>query len=345
MPLCDVCRAREAVVYQRHTGRRLCRECFIEDIVERVRREVSRYSMFSERDRVLLAVSGGKDSFVLLDVMTRIHDVSRLGAVTVVEGIRGYNREEDIERLRRHARAHGIDLLVVTVRELSGYTIDELVERSFSRGLKISPCTFCGIYRRRGVNQVARSLGYDKVATAHNLDDEVQTLVINILRGDETRLSMIHPLRPRASERFVPRVKPLRKIYEYETARYAYLRGFSPQTLECPYLELAPSLRSRVRDILYKLEEERPGALLSILEEYDRLYENIARESSMRLSTCVLCGEPTSPGRSLCKACELLVKTGLVDIDRSGPLARGPLPGPTKSLVGPGQVSRGYGGH
>ncbi|NAZ13272.1 MAG: TIGR00269 family protein [Desulfurococcales archaeon] len=312
MVKCDICGLREAVVYQRHTGRRLCKECFFKDVLERVLNEVKRYEMFKDNDKIMLAVSGGKDSYVLMNIMTQIHDPSKLGAVTIVEGIKGYNRVEDLDQLRAYAKDHGIDIVVVSVKELSGYTVDEMVENSIGKGLKISPCTFCGIYRRRGINLVARSLGYDKVATAHNLDDEVQTLVINMLRGDEARLIMLHPKRRRFSELFVPKIKPLRKIYEYETARYAYLKGYKPQIYECPYLNMMPSLRSKIRDVLYRLEEERPGSLLKLLEEYDKLFEKEVEEREVKLNTCIICGEPTSPGRRVCKACELLIKTGLL---------------------------------
>ncbi|MEZ0290061.1 MAG: TIGR00269 family protein [Sulfolobales archaeon] len=315
--VCDVCRSREAVVFQKHTGLRLCRECFIRDVEKRVLNEIKRFKMFLDNERVLLALSGGKDSFVLLDILSKTHDTSKLGGVTVVEGIRGYNRIEDLEQLKNIARERGVELHIVHVKDLAGYSVDELVERSREKNLKISPCTFCGIYRRRGINRVARELGYDKVATAHNLDDEVQTLFINLLRGDENRIITLHPLRNNPSELLVPRVKPLRKIYEYETARYAYLKGYKPQEVECPYLSLTPSLRARIREILYVLEEERPGILLKILEEYDKLYEERALKTRVNLWTCEICGEPTNPGRKICKSCELLIRVGLIAINRS----------------------------
>ena len=314
MVKCDRCGFREASIYQRHSGERLCRECFLEDVRNRVLREIKRWNMISPGDKVLLALSGGKDSFVLLDLLSEIHDPSKLGGVTVVEGIEGYNRLEDLERLKRIARDRGVDLHITSFRELSGYTLDEMVKRSDEAGLKISPCTFCGIYRRRGINYVARIHGYDKVATAHNLDDEAQTLLINILRGDIPRIVTLHPLRRNPSELFVHRVKPLRKIYEYETAIYAKIKSYTPQVVECPYLELRPSLRARIRDILYALEEIRPGTLLRLLEEFDELLIQEVSKTRVSLGVCRICGEPTSPGRDICKACELLIKTGLLSI-------------------------------
>ncbi len=312
MSICDICGVREATIYQRHSGKKLCPVCFINDVMGRVSREIKRYNMFNSNDRILLALSGGKDSFVLLDIMSQIHDPSKLGGVTVIEGIEGYNRAEDIERLRIYARERSIDLHITSIKELSGYSLDEIVKKSFERNLKISPCTFCGLYRRRGINHVARLYGYDKVATAHNLDDEAQTIIINILRGDLIRLATIHPLRRNPSDLFIHKIKPLRKIYEYETAIYAKIKGYKPQIVECPYLDLMPSLRARIREILYLLEEERPGILMRILETFDDLFIDEVGKTSIRLGICRVCGEPTSPGRNICKVCELLLRIGLV---------------------------------
>jgi len=96
---CAMCGQRDAVVMQRHTGRALCRECFVNDIVSRVKKEVKSFNMFSASDRLMIAASGGKDSYVLLDVVLKLHDPSKVGVITIVEGIEGYNRSEDVEKV------------------------------------------------------------------------------------------------------------------------------------------------------------------------------------------------------------------------------------------------------
>ena len=171
----------------------------------------------------------------------------------------------------------------------------------------ISPC----------LKNLARNFGNDKVATAHNLDDEVQTILINIMRGDLERLHMNHPRRPRASRLFVEKIKPLRRIYEWETAKYAYLADYKPQEVECPYLEHFPSLRVRVRDMLYRLETSSPGIMLRLIEWFDKAFDPSRVPRRVELSECSICGEPTSPGRSVCKSCELQLKSlGEVRIQR-----------------------------
>lgn len=315
---CDVCGQRKAVVLQRHTGRALCKECFIEDVIARVRNEVSKYKMFTERDSLLLALSGGKDGFVLLDVLLKIHDPRHLGIITVVEGIRGYDRREQVSWVRDIAREYGIEHYMIPIKDYVGHDLSELVTLAEEKGVRVSPCTFCGIIRRRVMNSLARELGYDRVVTGHTLDDEAQTALMNILRGDVLRLVQSHPAGPVLSRRFVRRVKPLRKIYEVEIAAYSYLKGFKFQELECPYITQMPTLRAWLRQHLYKLEWRSPGSLLRFLTIVDDLVKKLIPEYSSlpELPRCVRCGEPTAYGRKYCKLCELLLALGVEEVPR-----------------------------
>ncbi|MEM1686957.1 MAG: TIGR00269 family protein [Zestosphaera sp.] len=310
---CVVCGLRDAVVMQRHTGRVLCRDCFIKDVISRVEREIKKFHMFSDNDRLLIAASGGKDSYVLLDIILRLHDPSKIGVVTIVEGIEGYNRLEDVEKVRRLANVNGVDVIVLTLKDYVGYNLTELVSLGFNKDIRVSPCTFCGVLRRKAINEVARDLGFTKVLTAHNLDDEAQTIILNILRGDLFRLVQILPNGPMLSKLFVRKVKPLRKIYEEEVAIYAHLIDYEFQTTDCPYLRYFPSLRAKIREYLYKLEKEKPGALLNLIERIDAiLAKHVSRYVNYpELPRCAICGEPAAYGRNYCMACELLTILGV----------------------------------
>lgn len=282
-------------------------------MTSRALHEIRRFNMFEDGERLLLALSGGKDSFVLLDVISSIHNTSKLGVITIVEGIPGYNREEDFLWIRRRCAELGVDYIKTSFKEFTGYDLRDLVALSKDIGVDVSPCTFCGMFRRRIVNTYARELGYDKVLTAHNLDDEAQTALINILRGDIGRLIQSHPKGPKLSDLFVRKVKPLRKVYEWENAIYAYLKGFKFQAMECPYITSEPTLRAKVRSYMYRLERVRPGTLLNFLNFIDDVIVRYVEEfhKMPHLPTCVKCGEPTAFGRELCKTCELLSKLGL----------------------------------
>ncbi|PUA33553.1 MAG: TIGR00269 family protein [Zestosphaera tikiterensis] len=310
---CVVCGVKEATVYQRHTGMALCRDCFMEDIIKRVSNEVKRFDMFNERHKLMLAVSGGKDSYVLLDVILKLHDPSRVGVVSIVEGIEGYNRAEDLVRVKGLASKHGVDVVVISLKDYVGLSLSEIVSMSREKSINVSPCTYCGVLRRKAINEVARDLGYDRVLTAHNLDDEVQTALLNVLRGDLFRLVQLHPKGPLLSSLFVRKVKPLRKIYEEEIAVYAHIIGYEFQTTDCPYLRFQPSLRARLREYLYRLERKNPGTMLKFLNTLDEFLEKYLSKyvSYPELPKCLNCGEATAYGRKYCMACELLMNLGV----------------------------------
>jgi len=311
--ICDVCKSREAVIYQPHTGRNLCKECFINDVRERVKREAEKQGI-TKANKVLLAVSGGKDSLTLADALASFVDPKRLIAFNIVEGIQGYNREDQAKKLNKYLSDLGIELISTSFKAEVGFTLDEMVSSAKGKGLNVSACTFCGGFRRKLINNAGREVKADLVATGHNLDDEAQTIVINLLRGDVKRIIRVGDVPVKLSDKFVLRVKPLRKVYEWETTMYAYYKGFEFQEVECPYISSRPTLRARVRDLLYALEVMRPGSLLNIVEEFDRVAEEFRRKSEMKeLPSCKICGEPTSYGREICKNCELLIKSGLLN--------------------------------
>ena len=309
--LCTRCGKREAVFYQRHTGERLCRECFVEDLESRVLDQIRRYNMISPGDKILIGISGGKDSYTLLHLLAHIHPPSKLIGVMINEGIKEYNREDVFSYLSNVCRELGIDCIVTSIKKELGYSVDEFVMlqlKKFGR-YEISACTYCGIARRRILNKYARMFGVNKVATGHNLDDEVQTYLINIMRGDVMRLIQLHPLSATHSPKLIKRIKPLRAIYEYETAFFAYINNFRFQETECPYITQLLTLRSKVRELIKEIEKRYPDIQLKFLQFIDMSVEPLVKTrniESITLPLCSQCGEPTSPNRSLCKFCEII---------------------------------------
>lgn len=312
MYICDNCKTRSAIFFQRHTDRRLCKECLEADIITRVREQVTRYSMINSSDTVAVGVSGGKDSYILLYILTQIMPISKIIGITIDEGILGYSRREVFENVKNFCKNLGIECIYVTMREALGYSVDDFmklyleIQRENPTVTPLSACTYCGIARRRILNIYARQVGATKVATGHNLDDEVQTYIINILRGDIIRLVQLHPLSKTHNPKLIKRIKPIRSIYEYETSFYAYILKYPYQEYECPYIEARPTLRVKVRELLYEIEKTHPGVQLKLLEFLDNWIQHLINTQIASLPLCKLCGEPTSPGRDICKFCELI---------------------------------------
>jgi len=306
--LCVRCGSK-AVYYSPHSGHRFCAKCFIRSIERRVRSTINRYKLLEPNDRILVAISGGKDSQVLLTILSKIErrfPQVAMTALAVDEGVPGY-RNFGLKRCRELCEELGVELVVTSFKELFGYTLPEIVSLAEKRGVGLKACTYCGILRRRAINIKAKELGATKVVTGHNLDDEAQTALMNLLRGDALRLLRLGPKPIEEYPGFIPRVKPLRYIPERDITFYAYLKGFPFYEVECPYVRA--SLRDELRFILNDIEGRHPGTKYAIVRAVDKL-SALGVKVKVKVKSCKYCGEPTT--RDVCRACELLESIGVV---------------------------------
>ena len=297
---------KPAIIYQKYSGLHLCEAHFIADIERKVKKTMRKQSMILYGDTIAVALSGGKDSSALLYMLKEIifHDRNDLKffAIAVDEGIKEF-RSVTLQNAERIAKQLEIDLFIFSFADVFGFTMDEIVAKGFDQ----APCTFCGVLRRRILDVKAKELGATKVVTAHNLDDEVQTILINYLRGDIGRLGRTQGSR----SEFVPRVKPLRDVYEKEVALYALVTGIAVPTIHCPYASL--SFRSSVKSMLNELERKHPGTKYSVLRGYARVSGLLpSLQTEQKLLRCELCGEASAS--RICKACEIIGKMNRANI-------------------------------
>jgi uncharacterized protein (TIGR00269 family) len=304
--VCDVCGRREAFFFRPYSGVSLCRRCLTESVEEKVRATVVKCGMFEFDDTIAVAVSGGKDSVSLLHVLARLekkHPRARLVAVTVDEGIRGY-RDEALKIASENCGKLGVKNVVVSFKELFGYTLDDMVGRLKQKGMEgETPCAWCGVLRRRALNVVARRVKADKLATAHTLDDEVQTILLNILHGDVLRIAREKPVTDEVHPKLVRRIKPFCEVPERESSLYAYIRGVRFQSTPCPYASEA--LRNDARLMLNRMEEKHAGIKFTVFKSIEKIrpaLEDVARKEG--LGVCSECGEPTTD--KVCRTCQML---------------------------------------
>jgi uncharacterized protein (TIGR00269 family) len=266
--------------------------------------------MFDFDDRIAVAVSGGKDSISLLHIlakMERQHPEASLVAVTVDEGIKGY-RDEALQIAAANCQALEIEHHLVSFKNLHGFTLDQLIEKAQRKGGKeLTSCAYCGVLRRRALNVAAREVEADKIATAHTLDDEVQTVLMNIFRGDLSRLAKEKPVTEEVHPRFVQKVKPFCEIPERESTLYAYVKNIQFQNTPCPYASEA--MRNDIRTMLNRMEEKHAGTKHTVFKLLERVRPALAEAAEKdEFQECVECGEPASSG--LCRTCELLRQLG-----------------------------------
>uniref|UniRef100_A0A7J3X655 TIGR00269 family protein n=2 Tax=Thermofilum pendens TaxID=2269 RepID=A0A7J3X655_THEPE len=297
---CFVCGGR-ASVYVSYLGEYLCSYHFVEYFERRVKATLTWFRLVEPGDRVAVAVSGGKDSLTTLYLMRKFSEEMgfEVFGIAVDEGIAGY-REYKLEALRSLAREIGVDVHIATFRELFGLTLDEAVAVLGERGLKVKPCTVCGVFRRYALNRAARELGATKLATGHNLDDEVQVFAMNLVKAHVDGIVREGLATEPAGERLVPRIKPLYFIPEKEVLAYTLIRGIRTPFVECPYIVHA--LRHPMRHWLNEIEDEEPGTKYRVLAVKE-LFRNILPPPPKEMMLCRVCGEPTS--HPVCRACEL----------------------------------------
>ncbi len=274
---CSLC-TEKAVID--HPAR--CEKHFIEGFEERVWETVERFELIKENERICVAASGGKDSLALLHVLSQRHPIE---ALAVDEGIPGY-REKTLEDLRRFCDERGIPLRVVTFEDLGAKPL-------YAQDLE-RPCATCGVLRRKALLSHNTA---DLIATGHNLDDECQNILMNLLRNNEHLLARLGP-RTAPNKRMAARIKPFYLTPEREVRAYCLLKGITTNFVECP--NAAESFRWRVNEALARLEAEKPGSKRRIVERFlSQRYEDGRIER-----TCERCGGPASG--KLCKACTLV---------------------------------------
>ena len=301
MPVCSRCGGKPYYT-RKYSGETLCVSCFADSIVEKTRKTVSKYKMISPGDRVAVAVSGGKDSLSLLRVLTGLYGSRRttITAISVDEGVEGY-RDEALDHAKTLTKELGVEHLVVSYRELFGFSLDEALNWEDER--EISSCSFCGVFRRRAIDEAASRMKASVVATAHNLDDYIQTFMLNLMHGDVPRLGWLDP--SYADGTFpVRRVKPFMEIYEEEVALYAFQAGIPFQSVSCPYMH--EGLRSEVRDYLNSMEAGHPGIKNVLLRSSLDVISRYAHTSDKQVVPCTSCGKPSSNGT--CNVCRMKAK-------------------------------------
>ena len=301
MIACDRCR-EPAVYLSRRDGVHLCGAHLMEQVEAKTAGMLASYTL-ADDERIAVALSGGKDSTVLLWLLNLLLGdgaADRLVAITVDEGIRGY-RDETLAAAQHLTQRLGINHIIVSFQDLFGADLDSLLTGNQERA-----CSVCGVYRRQALQQAAVETGAGVLATGHCLDDEAQSVLMNYLRGDLTRIAGPQP----EGTGYIPRIKPLGRVSEREVVVYGMVATLLSPLPECPYTVHA--LRAEVRRALGVLEYRFPGTMLRIVEgEADLKRKVSGMVPPSVLSRCSHCGAPCSG--TLCQRCKI---EGL--LDRSG---------------------------
>lgn len=298
---CDACE-NEAAYVRKYSGQALCPGCFSASIERKAAKTISRYNMIRHGDTVAVGVSGGKDSLALLRVL---HGMSasrgfHVTAVTIDEGIPGY-RDEALGIVRRYCGELGVECMAYPYSDLFGMTLEGALEAR--GGEKASSCSICGTLRRRALDVAAADIGADAVATGHNLDDALQTFLINMTSGDTTKIGWTHPGSGSGSPR---RIKPFCEIYESEIVFYAFTNGIPFQSEPCPHMN--EGIRTEIREFLNSLEDDHSGIKNSMHQSVLRMAGIIRESVQKEARSCYKCGSRCTG--DICSVCSTIARLG-----------------------------------
>ena len=301
MVKCYKCLVEEASVWIPYAKLYYCKKCFNAFLLKRVKETIEKYKMFNLNDRVGVAISGGKDSAVLLYTLKKAFPDVDFIPFHINLGIENYS-ENCLKKAEEITKMLDLDLFVYDLRKEKGFGIDDFKKTRYKRKL----CSVCGIIKRQVFNEVAEKIGVDVLATGHNLDDLVEIMFSNFLAGNFEQLIKLKPVILPFHPKLVKKVKPLFRIPESEIALYALFNNLPVREVECPHVVGSRLLkRKKLLEIFSKENPSFKYQLLSVfLKKLIPILEE--KEKEKVFTTCEICGFPAST--KICGSCRRIIE-------------------------------------
>jgi uncharacterized protein (TIGR00269 family) len=298
---CDRC-TNEAIAHLPHGPHLFCTSHFNYFFEHRVRTMTRMHAFFEKGDKIAVAVSGGKDSVVALNLMRKIMPRHEIVGISIDEGIDGY-RNLAIEKAVENYKQLDINYQIVKLKEEIGSSMQEIVQKTHENQWKENSCTFCGVFRRKYLNKAAREMGANKLVTGHNLDDEAQSICMNFFMDRVDKLSRMGPkIETKNLKEWVARVKPLYNSPEEEVELFAQLNHYPHYNEKCcPFSHGAD--RNIYRMMLDQMEMKKPGTKISLIHSFLSMkpcLEQMPFDGKLQL--CTRCGDLSS--QPVCQACK-----------------------------------------
>jgi uncharacterized protein (TIGR00269 family) len=281
--------------------RRTNKDKFINKFEKKVKETIKRYKLLSKKHRVIVGVSGGKDSSTVLHILNKLG--YKPEALHVYMGGEYFDKSRIF--VRKLCRNEGATLHEINMKQILGFSHSDIVKLIRTRSLKLNICYICGVLRRYLINKAAQELKADRIVVGHNLDDEAETIMMNILKGD---LELCLNLGPKTgvveSRLFVQRVKPLYFCTNEETKKYSKLLNLPVLYKKCPYL--VDSFRLHVREFLKDLEKINSDVKYNIVKNFLILLPKLRKKlyKGEEIKTCSICGQASRS--EVCRTCKII---------------------------------------
>ncbi len=308
---CSICNNYRFIYRRRHSGQYLCAECFSASIEKIINKTISKYNLLNPNDKIIVGLSGGKDSITLLynlkKIQEKTYNSKPLIAVSIDEGIKNYSSAR-IELAKQFCETFHINHRVISFKEYTTMSLDIIIETKKKKEDFRYPCNYCATIKRRLLNDIAKKLGGTVLALGHNLTDMSETYLMNILYNRLFLIARSNLLRKDSGLGYIyiEKVFPLMKIPEREIEIYAKLNNLKFYSPLCPYRKQYPILRKRVLNFLEKLKIRSPEIEFNLFNGLLEL-SSVLNEGYINKGPyfCSECGYPTT-NLTKCRYCLLL---------------------------------------
>ena len=293
---CKKCQS-DAIIELKQHNVAFCKEHYDTFFKSRVQKAIKEFNLFKNKSRILIAISGGKDSLALWDVLFKLGYETR--GVIIDLGIKGYS-DSSVELSKKFADKNNLNLQVIKLEdEIDGFNIPKI-----AKIVKRPNCSVCGIIKRYLLNKYAYENNFNVICTGHNLDDEAALLFGNILNWKLDYLERQFPKLEKDIKKLVDKVKPLIYLTDREVAVYNISNEIDYIDYDCPLSKGASS--SKYKHVLSTLEEIMRGSKHKLLFDFYRNKSNLfpdKQELIINNKKCNICGYPTT--QEVCNYCNI----------------------------------------
>ena len=308
---CSNCSNSTVVIHRKYSGERLCPECFVKSIEKNIYQTISKYKMLKPQDKIVVALSGGKDSIALLynliQIQKKKYRSEPVIALTIDEGIKDY-REHSLKLASEFCKTYNVEHVIISSKEEVGSTLDEIVDVKKQNNDYMYACNYCATIRRRLLNDGARKLGANVLAMGHNLTDMAETYLMNIVSNRYQLIANQYLFKQETADIrqfFIKKISPLMRIPEEEIFLYSNIKKLEYYPSHCPNRENDPILRKRVLDFIQECKQYSPEIEFNLFNGFLELSEVLYNQSEKTsYNSCTQCGYPCGKNDT-CTYCKL----------------------------------------
>jgi len=302
--MCKLCE-KKPVIKLRNSNRQLCKSCFLKYFEKKVRKTIRNYKLVEKKDKLVVAVSGGKDSTSVLYLLKKIikDRTVKIEAFHINVNLKSYSKDNE-DNIIKFCKENDVKLHKTSFRKKFGHSACYMHSLLKTKGVSLKKCAICGVLRRYILNKESRKLKATKLVTGHNLDDEAQSVMMNFFKNNAELLPRLGPMTGVVKhKKFIPRIKPLYFCSEEEVKLYSKLKNFKVVYDACPCS--LDSYRNNVKKLLNNFEKNYPDVKYSIISSFLKILPALRKNLRIKkINICENCGEPCS--KEECKVCSFL---------------------------------------